>query len=666
MLNEWVDSRGVSPVVGIILMVAITVVLAAIVAVFAMGLGNQTPSMTSAATEITASVSGQYEVQVLDLGNAAKIRVECDGSTDIVSSVGAVAMVSGECEKLTIVGVADSGGEQVIRSPDVSQLDRSSMSFTHSSGPSNASNPSFCSDFLSEAAAGNPHKITTDRELQCIKDDLDGDYVLANNIDASGTASWNGGNGFDPIGVDASGQKFTGTLDGQGYEIRGLTISQSGTNWIGLFGTVSGTSGVTEIQNVHIVNANYAGNEWIGGIAGWIESDAVIKQSSVTGTINGSQYVGGIAGGQGSGTVVDNASVTGEVTATGTWDAGGIVGWTSAGIVRESTAKQVTVTGNEGVGGVVGWNDGTVKTSSASGTISGTNYVGGIAGGNDGSGSGLVKNSTSSATISGEYEIGGVVGANRATVTGSYATGAVSGLQQVGGLVGENYDFINRSTATGDVSGDSQVGGLVGYNRGSILNTRASGAVTGEKSSGVNVGGLVGQNTAAAMPKSYSIKSSIATGDVTASGQNSGGLVGQLYDGSIESSLATGDVISSHDSTGGLVGKLGDADSDTAYINNSVGYGFIDGEANVGGLVGYAISDGEVTGSYTRGNVNGTIYVDPVVGHNSGTTVSNSADLTSSEMTGSSAEGNMPELDFTSVWTTVPNEYPTLAGDIGA
>ena len=46
-----------------------------------------------------------------------------------------------------------------------------------------------------------------------------GNYVLANDIDASGTSKWNSGAGFVSIGSEQS--PFTGSLDGKGRVIDG-------------------------------------------------------------------------------------------------------------------------------------------------------------------------------------------------------------------------------------------------------------------------------------------------------------------------------------------------------------------------------------------------------------------------------------------------------------
>jgi len=61
------DDEGVSPVIGVILMVAITVILAAVIAAFVLGLGgssNETPqaSFDFELTEGTSSSTGQLDI----------------------------------------------------------------------------------------------------------------------------------------------------------------------------------------------------------------------------------------------------------------------------------------------------------------------------------------------------------------------------------------------------------------------------------------------------------------------------------------------------------------------------------------------------------------------------------------------------------------------------
>ena len=67
------DDRGVSPVIGVILMVAITVILAAVIATFVLGLGEQ---VSSTAPQVTVDWSqnepgtGSFEVNATHNGGA--------------------------------------------------------------------------------------------------------------------------------------------------------------------------------------------------------------------------------------------------------------------------------------------------------------------------------------------------------------------------------------------------------------------------------------------------------------------------------------------------------------------------------------------------------------------------------------------------------------------
>jgi hypothetical protein len=82
-------------------------------------------------------------------------------------------------------------------------------------------------------------------ELQVMQSGLSGRHALAVNIDATATAGRNGPLGFSPAGNDVT--RFTGTFDGLGHTIAGLTINRPGTDYVGLFGApvrqaASGTS----------------------------------------------------------------------------------------------------------------------------------------------------------------------------------------------------------------------------------------------------------------------------------------------------------------------------------------------------------------------------------------------------------------------------------------
>lgn len=156
----------------------------------------------------------------------------------------------------------------------------------------------------------------------------------------------------------------------------------------------------------------------------------------------------------------------------------------------------------------------------------------------------------------------------------------VSGDSSVGCLVGEGRGTVNNSYARCSVKGTSySVGGLVANNRGTINDSYFSGSAEGW---GYSVGGLVGYNEGA-------INGSYSTGSVTRTGafQGVGGLVGD-NSGTINASYST------------------------AHVHEMQG-------RDVGGLVGYNESSGEITGSHSIGSIDGLgEFVGGLVGQNKG------------------------------------------------
>src|SRR5690606_9123300 len=92
-----------------------------------------------------------------------------------------------------------------------------------------------------DGSAGSPWQISDVFGLQGMESLglLDEHFLLANDIDASGTANWHAGMGFDRIGKSLSPLAvFSGSLDGQGKVITDLTINRF-ASIVGLFGGTS-------------------------------------------------------------------------------------------------------------------------------------------------------------------------------------------------------------------------------------------------------------------------------------------------------------------------------------------------------------------------------------------------------------------------------------------
>ena len=185
----------------------------------------------------------------------------------------------------------------------------------------------------------HPIEIQTWYDLNAIRDNLGGSYLLMNDLDSniagyeelvSETA--NQGKGWQPIGAFITNygyRGFDGILDGQGYEMRDLFINRPDEDAVGLFCHV-GREGV--IKNIGMVNVTVIGRMRVGGLVG-LKGDGNVSNSYATGSVSGSIDVGGLVGLNGSGNV-SNSYSTGSVA--GDAHVGGLVGWNSGGIVSNS------------------------------------------------------------------------------------------------------------------------------------------------------------------------------------------------------------------------------------------------------------------------------------------------------------------------------------------
>ncbi len=434
-------------------------------------------------------------------------------------------------------------------------------------------------------------------------------YVLINNLDlATGDAN-NATEGIqlaDVVTVGSStyiSSEFTGTLDGAGFSISGLTKP--------LFNAIGGDGVSSEISNLTLI-----ANELTG-----VSGRGILANVTFIGT-----------------EIVDVHGV-GDVYGGANTNVGGLVGTLGTGELRESSFTG-DVTGTNTVGGLVGLAFGDITDSTFSGSVTGERYVGGIAGS---TGAPTISNSSASGNVTGlaggEGNIGGLVGGGSATITDSHADVTVTGATgnaNIGGLLGSGDASvtISNSYATGTVTGDAKVGGLVGTIAGSLIDNSFSTAAVLGASNG-SIGGLVGyvssgtysgtargivsgNNGSDDSTLSALIKSSYATGNVTqiGSGENGGGiggLVGRLYSGAILNSYSTGNVLG-ETTVGGLVGKVdqyglnsGLTFNDANYLNyyglieNSYATGTINngynGANRLGGLVG-TFSGGKIVNSY--------------------------------------------------------------------
>ena len=189
--------------------------------------------------------------------------------------------------------------------------------------------------------------IYTVEDLYGINNDLDGNYILMNDLDLSETkpgGEWDAGNGWTPIGTDMSNISdctyFEGVFDGNGYRIKNMTIygKRNTPKCLGLFAAL----GEGSVKNLALEDVNIFIEEdndfCIGGIAG--DNFGNIESCYVTGTIqcNSPKYVGGIIGiahGNNSRSNVNNCYSDVSINVSNKFDGhcGGIVGFNCYGNV---------------------------------------------------------------------------------------------------------------------------------------------------------------------------------------------------------------------------------------------------------------------------------------------------------------------------------------------
>jgi hypothetical protein len=280
-------------------------------------------------------------------------------------------------------------------------------------------------------------------DLDAVRNNLDGTFTLMNDLDST-TAGYtelasptaNEGRGWQPIGIWPN--PFTGSFDGQGFEVRNLFIDRESEDNVGLFSFVN-TGAI--IEGVAVMDADVTGELYVGSLVG--HNRGSLSNCHSTGNVTGNTHVGGLVG-----------------------ENGGIM---------SNTYSAASASGSFEVGGLVGQNHGTVNKSYSTGRATGASYVGGLVGWNN---DGTVSNSYSSARVDGESLAGGLVGHNRGGLSNCYSTGNVTGFEDVGGMVGRNYQgTVSKSFWDIETSGQATSAGGTGENTTQMMNiTTFSGA----------------------------------------------------------------------------------------------------------------------------------------------------------------------------------------------
>ena len=403
-------------------------------------------------TAITIQADDSITINAaMSWSTAADLTINSGGSiainADITAPTGSLVLVAGttisDTAALNVGTFTLQGGNWVQNSTSLPAF--SASNFTIDGG-------TFLRVLGGDGSSGNPYLLTDVYGLQGVGGFLSSSFALANNIDASGTANWNSGAGFIPIGQNTP---YSGDFSSAGYTINGLTINDSTDYYVGLFGQITG-----DIADVSLIGGSVTSTvsgAYVGGLVAF-NDDGIITGSSNTGNVTGADdsAVGGLIGDNGG--IISTSYATGAVSGGDSAYVGGLVGYNQGGF------------GAFFFGGSAGFNGGQIVASYATGSVSGGDYS----------------------------SDGGLVGAGYdGQIVESYATGAVSGGAgaYVGGLEGYAYgDQIRQTYAAGAVTAGagSYMGGLVGYNdigstiTGSYWDTTTAGTIgIGDDATGV-------------------------------------------------------------------------------------------------------------------------------------------------------------------------------------
>ena len=213
--------------------------------------------------------------------------------------------------------------------------------------------------------AGKFYNITLDKD-KGYTEVSEGNYTVDNEKGLRNLAKLvNSNGGKTPINITLTGDitlteewtpignfenRYTGTFDGNGHTITGLTVNQKERGNVGLIGYL-GSGG--KVQNLTLENVNLNGYWFVGGVVGY-NNNGTVTACTASGSINGKEEVGGIVGSNYLGTVT--ACYNTSSTVNGSYLVGGVVGQNNKGIVTACYNASGSIYGEVTVGGVVGDN----------------------------------------------------------------------------------------------------------------------------------------------------------------------------------------------------------------------------------------------------------------------------------------------------------------------
>ena len=197
-------------------------------------------------------------------------------------------------------------------------------------------------------------------------------YELLNNLDfdenndgaitQADTTYWNSGQGWMPIGSDASpALRYTGDFKGNGYTVQNLFISRSSVSYQALFG---GTGTNSRIESLGVTDADVTADDFSAILVGGNRGEIVACYT--TGRMTGDNVVGGLVGWTG-GSISTSYSLA---SVSATQNLGGLVGSkaTTGSITNSYSTGAVSLSSGSmtSIGGLLG------ESNAGTGTVSGS------------------------------------------------------------------------------------------------------------------------------------------------------------------------------------------------------------------------------------------------------------------------------------------------------
>ena len=490
------------------------------------------------------------------------------------------------------------------------------------------------------------------------RDALSYNYVLKNDIDASGLVDAAGKSTYNTIG--GGNTAFTGTFDGDGHTIVGLQANG------GIFGKLGKGAVVKNINIASSVFTGKAAGDSVGAVAAENNGGEISGISGYGNAVKGSGgYIGGLVGKNYGGisnsrdqstVIAGEGTVAGGIagmngTDTGKWligmldnvqsnsavttgdlragqyasNLGGIVGKNKESFTYNiNNVSAHGVTGKTGTtktsGGIVGTNEGSISNAYSESIIHGSENIGGIAGSNAGSQATLenIANAVEIIGDAGSQNVGGLVGKqDHATTNQGRNTGAITGCTNVGGMVGYNTagSYLNNleNSPQATITGIKNVGGIAGVNEGVIsaddqMNLINSGKIYGWE----NVGGIAGKNSGSIDNVNSNINLYVigeetraalkGSTEIAANAQFFGGVTGENV-GIITNATNRARVDAAQASyVGGIVGRnTSEGEGENKKVGQLLGIGnagFVIGKNYVGGVIGK--NEVDITGTATQ------------------------------------------------------------------